>query len=137
MIPSFVELTSKCNLPNPKGSHQRMSAFHVENMATGQKTVLGEEGSTIDGTFDAVIMDHQEGALTTDRHPATMIPTWIDVEVTHQAETTMATSTEVEAQEGLPQGILASMKVIRAMRATAVAGETNMSLSHVLQSLPS
>lgn len=99
-----------------------MSAFHVENMATGQKTVLGEEGSMIDGTFDAVIMDHQEGALTTDRHPATMIPTWTDVEVTHQAETTMATNTEVEAQEGLPQGILASMKVIRAMRATAVAG---------------
>ena len=29
------------------------------------------------------------------------------------------------------------MKVIHAMRATAVAGETNMSLSHVLQSLPS
>lgn len=99
-----------------------MSAFRVENMATGQKTVLGEEGSMIDGTFDAVIMDHQEGPLTTDRHPATMIPTWTDVEVTHQAETTMAINTEVEAQEGLPQGILASMKVIRAMRATAVAG---------------
>ena len=59
----------------------------------------------IDGIFDAVTMDHQEGALTTARHPATMIPTWTDVEVTHQAETTMATNTEVEAQEGLPQEI--------------------------------
>lgn len=58
----------------------------------------------IDVTFDAATMGPQEGALTTDRHPATMIPTWTDVEVTHQAETTMATNTEVEAQEGLPQG---------------------------------
>lgn len=62
------------------------------------------EGSMIDVTFDAATMGPQEGALTTDRHPATMIPTWTDVEVTHQAETTMATNTEVEAQEGLPQG---------------------------------
>lgn len=55
--------------------------------------------------FDAMTMGRQEGALTTDRHLPTMIPTWTDVEVTHQAGTTMvAISTEVEAQEGLPQG---------------------------------